>query len=119
MVNAVSASHLEVMSKSSHEVPREVDEFDYVNIAKAASRCVKPPRVAEAIVSYECKLNQIIDFGEGAISGHLVCGDVVTIHVQDHAIQEGKIDNETVDAIGRMSGPEYSLTREKTQLSRS
>jgi flavin reductase (DIM6/NTAB) family NADH-FMN oxidoreductase RutF len=64
VINAVSASHLEVMNKSCHKLPHDTDEFEYAGIGKAESHFVKPPRVADAVVSFECKLNQVIDLGD-------------------------------------------------------
>lgn len=118
VVNTVSAAQLAVMSKSCHDLPSDVDEFDYAGVAKAPSEVVTPPRVADSIVSYECRLNQIIDLGDQALSGHLILGDVVAIQVADSALFEGKIDSDQLDAIARMSGNDYSLTRDKVQLAR-
>lgn len=118
VVNTVSATHLEVMNKSCHQVPPEVDEFSYANIQKSESHFVKPPRVADAVVSYECRLNQIVDLGDQPLSGHLILGDVLAVHVADKAWVEDKIDSSQLDAIARMSGDDYSLTRDKVQLER-
>jgi flavin reductase (DIM6/NTAB) family NADH-FMN oxidoreductase RutF len=115
----VSLSDLEVMNKSCHELPPETDEFEYAGIKKIESYCVKPPRVANAVVSFECKLNQIVDLGEQALSGHLSLGNVLTVHVDDDALFNGKINSDKLDAIARMSGADYSLTRDRIQLSRS
>jgi len=119
VINTVSASHLEVMNKSCHNLPHDTDEFEYAGIKKAQSYFVKPPRVADAVVSFECKLNQVIDLGDQVLSGHLILGDVVAVHVDDDAVFNGKINSDKLDAIARMSGVDYSLTREKVQLTRN
>jgi flavin reductase (DIM6/NTAB) family NADH-FMN oxidoreductase RutF len=119
VINTVSASHLDVMNKCCHELPHNTDEFEYAGIKKAESYFVKPPRVADAVVSFECKLNQVIDLGDQALSGHLILGDVVAVHVDDDAVFNGKIDSDKLDAIARMSGADYSLTRDRIQLPRS
>jgi flavin reductase (DIM6/NTAB) family NADH-FMN oxidoreductase RutF len=119
VINTVSASHLEVMNKSCHNLAHGTDEFEYAGIKKAESCFVKPPRVANAVVSFECKLNKIVDLGDQALSGHLILGDVVAVHVADDAVLDGKINSDKLDAIARMSGVDYSLTRERIQLSRS
>lgn len=119
VINTVSAAHLDVMNKSCHNLPHDEDEFEYAGINKAESSFVKPPRVKDAVVSFECKLNQIVDLGDDALSGHLILGDVVAVHVDDDAVFEGKINSDKLDAIARMSGVDYSLTRERIQLSRT
>lgn len=118
VVNTVSYSHLDLMSKTSHDVASDINEFDYAKIERVSSEKVKPFRVANAIVSFECKLNQIIDLGKEAMSGHLVLGDIVAVHIQDEAIDDFRIDNNKLDAIGRMAGSDYSLTRDRIQLDR-
>lgn len=118
VVNTVSARHLEVMNKSCHNLPRDTDEFEYAGVEKTVSSLVTPPRVADAVVSYECRLNQIVDLGDQILSGHLILGDVLAVHVADEALFDGKINSDKLDAIARMSGNDYSLTREKVQLSR-
>lgn len=119
VINTVSASDLEVMNKSCHDLPHDIDEFEYADIKKAESYFVKPPRVANAVVSFECQLNQIVDLGDQALSGHLILGNVLVVHVDDDALSNGKISSDKLDAIARMSGVDYSLTRERIQLSRS
>ncbi|MFT5593805.1 MAG: flavin reductase (DIM6/NTAB) family NADH-FMN oxidoreductase RutF [Oceanicoccus sp.] len=119
VINTVSASQLDVMNKSGHNLPHDTDEFEYAGITKAESDFIKPPRVANAVVSFECKLNQIVDLGDQALSGHLILGDVIAVHVNDNAVADGKINSDKLDAIARMSGDDYSLTRERVQLGRS
>src|SRR5699024_8618709 len=58
VVNIVSAPMLETMVRSSAEVPEHVDEFDYAGLEEAPSHDVAPPRVARALVSIECRLEE-------------------------------------------------------------
>lgn len=118
VVNTVSFRDLERMNLTCHDIPPDQDEFDYASIEKVESATVSPPRIANAVVSFECRLNQIVDLGDQALSGHLVLGDVVAVHVQDSALEEFRIDADQLDAIGRMAGNDYTLTRERVQLSR-
>lgn len=119
VIHSVSYDDLEAMNKTCHNVGADVDEFEYAEIEKVGSSHVTPPRIKNAVVAYECKLNRIIDLGEGALSGHLVVGEVCAIHVADDAISNYRIDSDKLDSIGRMAGSDYSLTRERTQLSRN
>ncbi|RBP53352.1 flavin reductase family protein [Arenicella xantha] len=118
VVNTVSYRDLEVMNLSCHDLPPGHNEFEYANVASEASSKVAPPRVANSVASFECRLNQIVDLGDQALSGHLVLGDVVAVHVQDSAIEDYRIDSDQLDAIGRMAGTDYTLTRERVQLKR-
>lgn len=118
VINSVSASDLEVMNQTCHQLPAGEDEFSYANIERATSKIVTPDRVLNSVVSFECRLNQIVDLGDQALSGHLILGDVVAVHVQEDAIEDFKIDSDKLDTIGRLAGNDYSLTRERVQLKR-
>lgn len=119
VINTVSHKDLEVMNQSCHALPPEQDEFDYAGLKKLDSTVVAPYRVANALVNFECRLNQIVDLGDNHLSGHLVLGDVVAVHVRDEVIDNFRIDSDQLDAIGRMAGSDYSLTRQRVQLDRS
>lgn len=118
VINTVSYQDLAVMNQTCHTLPADVDEFGYANIEKSPASIVAPSLVKQALVSFECKLNQIIDLGHEPLSGHLILGNVVAIHVHDDIIDDCRIDSEQLDAIGRMAGSDYCLTREKVQLLR-
>ncbi|WP_076540808.1 flavin reductase family protein [Shewanella sp. UCD-KL21] len=118
VINTVSYQDLAAMNQTCHQVAADVDEFDYASIEKVAATNVAPSLVKQALISFECKLNQIIDLGHGPQSGHLVLGDVVAIHVRDDIIDDFRIDSDKLDVIGRMAGSDYCLTREKVNLTR-
>lgn len=119
VIHIVSMSDLERMNKCSHPLAAGEDEFEYAGIERVASQRVKPWRIADSMVSFECRLNQIVDLGHEYLSGHLVLGDVVAVHVCDDLIEDFRIDSDKLDAIGRMAGSDYSLTRDRVQLERS
>ncbi|ARD23632.1 MULTISPECIES: flavin reductase family protein [Shewanella] len=118
VINTVSYQDLSVMNQTCHSLPPEQNEFEYAGIETLDSTIVKPSRVKQAVVSFECRLNQIVDLGNQPLAGHLILGDVVAVHVNDDAIDNFKIDADQLDAIGRMAGSDYCLTRDKVQLMR-
>ncbi|MDO6775554.1 MULTISPECIES: flavin reductase family protein [unclassified Shewanella] len=118
VINTVSYPDLAVMNETCHHIPADIDEFEYANIEKAPASIVKPSLVKQALISFECQLNQIIDLGNEPLSGHLILGNVVAIHVKDDIIEDFRIDSDKLDAIGRMAGSDYCLTREKVKLTR-
>ncbi|MGI8431599.1 MAG: flavin reductase family protein [Chthoniobacterales bacterium] len=105
VVNAVSYDLREAMNRSSGTLPYGESEFPVAGVTPLASEKVKPPRVAEAAVSFECRLHQIVRIGEGALAGNVVFGTILLIHVQDRVLDgEGRVDPEKLDAIGRLGG---------------
>src|SRR5258706_3311620 len=62
--NLVSRGLAEQMNATSSMLPPDGDEFDFAGLAKAACLRVKPPRVAAAPASLECRLLKAVVFGD-------------------------------------------------------
>ena len=75
MVNLVTFAVAEAMNLTSGEYDSSVDEFALAKLTTRPSQLVRPPQVAQSPVSFECKLNRIVDFGTepDADSGHDPC----------------------------------------------
>ncbi|MBB1091322.1 flavin reductase family protein [Rhodopseudomonas palustris] len=90
--NLVTMELAPAMNATSATVPHEVDEFTLGNLTKLPSRLVKPPRVAESPVSFECRLSEIIQLkgADGArAEAWLTIGEVVAVHIDKRLIQDG------------------------------
>jgi flavin reductase (DIM6/NTAB) family NADH-FMN oxidoreductase RutF len=87
-------------------------------VASAPSQIVRPRRVADSPVSFECKLHQILDFNPTPEGGSLVIGEIVSIHINDQYMKEGRIDRNSLDLIGRMGGTQYTRTTERFEMVR-
>lgn len=118
VVSVVTYELAEVMNQTSGDYPATVSEFDAANVASAPSQIVKPRRVAESPVSFECKLHQILDFNPGPDGGSLAIGEVVSVYVDDRHLKEGRLDRNSLDLIGRMGGIQYSRTTQRFELAR-
>ncbi len=114
VVNIVSADLAQKMVQSSANYAADESEFDATKLARQASLKVKAARVAEAKVSMECKLFQIIDFG----ASRLVLGRIVCIHVDDAIIHEGQIDIEKLQPVARLGGDLYAEIRDSYSIAR-
>jgi flavin reductase (DIM6/NTAB) family NADH-FMN oxidoreductase RutF len=79
---------------------------------------VRPPRVAESPVSFECKLYQELEFSKVPHGGSLVIGEIVSIYVDDTHLKEGRLDRNSLDLVGRMGGLQYSRTTQRFELGR-
>ena len=118
VVNAVTFAVAEAMNLTSGEYDESVNEFELAKLTPLPSSIVRPPRVAESPVNFECKLHQIVDFGTERSSGSLVIGEIVSIHLHENVLQEGKLDPHTLDLIGRMGGMDYARTTERFTMVR-
>lgn len=118
VVNVVTYDLLRPMNVTSGEYDPSVNEFELAKVTPVPSRLVRPARVAESPVSFECKLHQILDFSPAPTSGSLVIGEIVAIHMNDAHIKNGRLDRNSLDLIGRMGGIQYTRTTERVELAR-
>jgi flavin reductase (DIM6/NTAB) family NADH-FMN oxidoreductase RutF len=118
VVNIVTYELAEAMNLTSGEYDASVNEFELAKVTPQASKIVRPPRVAESPVSFECTLHQIVDFSSRPTSSSLVIGEVVVIHMNDANIKDGKLDRNSLDLIGRMGGLQYTRTTHRFDMVR-
>ena len=118
VVNIVTYELREAMNSTSGEYDASVNEFELAKLTPELSKIVRPPRVAESPVSFECKLHQILDFSPAPTSGSLVIGQIVAIHINDAHIEHGKLDRNSLDLIGRMGGIQYTRTTQRFEIVR-
>ena len=118
VVNIVTFELAEAMNLTSGEYEASVDEFEVAKLTPQPSKIVRPPRVGESPVSFECKLHQILDFSPAPTSGTLVIGQIVSIHMNDANLKDGKLDRNSLDLIGRMGGNQYTRTTQRFDMVR-
>ena len=118
VVSIVTYELAEAMNLTSGEYDASINEFEVAHLASAPSQVVRVPRVAASPVSFECKLYQILDFSPSPESGSLVIGQVVSIHVNDAHMKQGKLDRNSLDLIGRMGGIQYTRTTQRFEMVR-
>ncbi len=104
VINVVNEDLAEAMNQTSTDYPAEVDEFQQVGLTPGKSDIIKAPLVAESPVSMECKLHQILEFGEPPGGAQVVIGEVVLIHVRDELWTGSFIDPEKLKAVSRIGG---------------
>ena len=108
VINIVNYDMVEQMSLSSTEYGDGVNEFVKAGLTQVPSDKVKPPRVGEAPVAFECVVDQVIALGDGPGAGNLVLAKVVHIHVKKAFLDaEGKLDTPKLDLVARMGGNWY------------
>ena len=114
VINMVDYSIVEQMSKSSNEYAKGVNEFTKTGLTEVSSLKVKPPRVLESPVSFECVVDNIISLGEKGGAGQLVIAKVVHIHVNSELLDSNdQIDPTKLDLVARLGGDWYSrVTKE-------
>lgn len=120
VVNVVTELTAKAMNTSATAFPPDVDEFQQAGLKPIPSHIVRPMRVAESPIHFECQLNQIIEIGPrepGA--GNIVIGEIVMIHVQDDLINDRfHINMEALQPIGRLAGNSYCKVNQLFEIER-
>jgi flavin reductase (DIM6/NTAB) family NADH-FMN oxidoreductase RutF len=117
VVNMVTFELAERMNITSGEYEHGINEFELADLDLRPSQIVRPPQVAASPVSFECRLHQILDFGN-PVTGSLVIGEVVALHLDDKLLREGRLETSALDLIGRMGGAQYTRTTNRFEMER-
>jgi flavin reductase (DIM6/NTAB) family NADH-FMN oxidoreductase RutF len=108
VIHIVDHSIVEQMSLTSCEYPDGVDEFIKAGFTPLLSTKVRPPRIAEAKVAFECKVIQTIELGSEGGAGNLLICEVLMVHMDESILsQEGRIDPILTDWVARSGGDWY------------
>jgi len=109
VINVVNFDIVQQTSLSSSEYPDGVNEFIKAGFTALPSVMVKPYRVAQSPVQFECKVNEIISLGTQGGAGNLVICEVLKMHISESVLDEnGAIDPVKIDLVSRMGGNWYS-----------
>ena len=107
------------MNETATNYPPGFDEFAMAGLTPAPARTVRPPRVAESPVSFECALHTAVPVGEGPGSTTVVIGLIRHIHIRDDVIGErNHIDLSRLRPVARLAGNSYAYVRETFELVR-
>jgi len=108
VINIVNYSMVQQMNLSSCEYPKGVNEFTKSGFTQLASQIVKPFRVKESPVQFECKVKDIIETGKEGGAGNLIIAEMLLMHISpDVLTADGKIDQQKMDLVGRMGSDWY------------
>lgn len=108
VINVVNYDIVEQMSLSSSPYDKNVNEFTKSGLTPIASDIVKPFRVKESPVQFECKVNEVVELGDGGGAGNLVICEVVKIHIDERVLDDTQmIDQQKIDLVSRMGGNWY------------
>ncbi|MDP3038930.1 MAG: flavin reductase family protein [Deltaproteobacteria bacterium] len=118
VINLVNEELAEAMNQAAGEYPSHVDEFKVAGLTPVKSDLVKSPRVAESPVNLECRLMQILEFGQSPNVNSFIIGEVIGVHVQEETWIDGVIKASKVQAIGRLGEDLYCRTKDIFEMKR-
>ena len=113
VVNIADESYAQEMARTGESLAHGESEFHHAGLTPSPSLVVKPPRVLEAPVSFECRTTHVIPIG----LARMIIGEVHHIHIRDHLVDDRfRVDPEKLAAIGRMAGNDYVRTRDRFEI---
>lgn len=114
VVNIVNEPMLERMVMTSGEWAHDIDEFGVAGLTPVPSERVKPPRVGESPIQFECRLDREVSLGNTT----LVIAEILLVHVADEVMRDGLVDPGLLHAVGRLGGDGYTIVREVVHAAR-
>ena len=108
VINIVNYHMVQQVSLASVEYPKGINEFLKAGFTMLPSKVVKPPRVAESPVQFECVVNDIISLGKTPGAGNLIIAEIKLMHINESVLDvDGKIDQQKMDHVARLGGDWY------------
>ncbi len=113
VINVVNYAMVQQMSLASCEYPKGTNEFVKSGFTQLESQMVKPFRVKESPVQFECKVRDVIYTGEEGGAGNLIICEMLLMHIADDILTAtGGIDQEKIDLVAR-AGYDYYVRASK------
>lgn len=107
----VNTSHewmLDPLVLCGAEFPYGTDERLVSGFTAIPSQLVKPIRIKESSAQFECRLHQIVEIGSGgAGSSSVIFGRILTAHVVETLIEQGRVQHDRQKPLARLGGIGY------------
>jgi len=117
VINVVTADIVHKVSLASSPYPAGVSEFLKAGFTPHLSEKVRPMRVAESPVQFECKVLDVIELGTEGGAGNLVICEVVHFHIDESILNDiGMIDQKKINLVARMGGNWYCHANEQSMF---
>ena len=121
VVNMVTEDLAEKMNATAQAVAADIDEFELVGLTPIASAKIKPMRVKESPITFECEMVHhyfLEDHKNGGAC--IIIGKIVMMHIDESVLLDNyKINMETYKPIARLAGSNYSKIGELFSIKRN
>jgi flavin reductase (DIM6/NTAB) family NADH-FMN oxidoreductase RutF len=107
VLNLVSESIAEAMNITCIDAPPGTNELELAKLKTSSSVKVKPPRVSDSPVAYECHFLTSLSFGPNQA---IIAGQIVHAYVEDRFVLDrarGLVDTPELKLIGGMHGAKW------------
>lgn len=118
VINLTNEATAEAMNLSATPLPHGQSEFEWAGVTPAPSESIRVPRVAEAPIAFECRLQRIVTVSDGPEGGAVVFGEVQRIHLREDIYVGGYVDLDALQPIARLAGNRYARVTDTFELAR-
>ena len=118
VINVVEESLAKAMNITSAPYPSDVSEMEEAGLTPVKADLVKAPLLAESPINMECRLKQVLKFGETATTDSFIIGELLLIHVRDELYANGEVQVSKLKAIGRLGGNMYCRIQDMFEMKR-
>ena len=110
VINTVAEPMAEQVQICAGNFPPSVSEVDEVGCQPLPSTFVRPARIAEPLVHFECRPHKTVDFGNRGSGTHLVVGEVIAAHCADGVVSGHRVSHQAINALTRIAGRGFCRT---------
>ncbi|MFT5858935.1 MAG: flavin reductase (DIM6/NTAB) family NADH-FMN oxidoreductase RutF [Flavobacteriaceae bacterium] len=108
VINIVNYDMVQQMSLASSPFASDVSEFEKAGFTALPSETIRPKRVAESPVQFECKVIEVKELGAEGGAGNLVICEVLRIHINEEVLNDDQmVDQHKIELVARMGGNWY------------
>jgi flavin reductase (DIM6/NTAB) family NADH-FMN oxidoreductase RutF len=114
-VHIVDNALVEHMEVCAIKFGPDVDELAEAGLATTPGQMVRSPRILAAPAALECRRHTTLQVGPAR---EIILGEVLGIFIRSEAVDPSNfhVDQNQMDAIGRMGGYSYARTRDQFEI---
>lgn len=111
VIGLVNENIAQQVSLASCSFDKDINEFEKAGLIEVKSDLVKPSRISESPINFECKVNDIITLGDEGGAGNLVLAQILKIHIDKSILDVNEdIDPFKLNIVSRYGGDWYGKT---------
>lgn len=118
VISIPTVSMAQAVNDCATELAPGESEFEFSGLTPCPSELVKAPGVKESPINFECKLVKVLEFGDKPGAGAIVICEVIKIHIEESLLENGRINTDKLDPVGRGAGSDWVKCTERFQLER-
>ncbi|MBG9390595.1 flavin reductase family protein [Caenimonas sp. DR4.4] len=112
VINSVTESMAEQVQQCSQLYPPSVSEVDEVGFTTVPSLHIRPARIAQSPLQFECRLERTVEFGGTGSRTTMIVGEVLAVHSAAGVVSGHRVDHSRLSPLGRIAGRAYCRTGE-------